>query len=219
VVPRLEHPARAAGPTLTLDPTPGRRLASRAAHSTDASPLTADHFRIIADARTRARKVFRAASIATVSGWLTAIFAAITILTSITSPAGLALGIGMALIAWNEFRGAALFRAFDLRGPRRLAIGQLALGAMVAAYAGWGVFATLTAPSVSGSSDPQVDAMLAEINLDGLYRSINLMIYAAIALAGILVPGLTALYYQTRAGCIRTFHTTTPGWAVQALAA
>lgn len=186
---------------------------------TAASPLTRDHFRILDEARRRARKVRRGASVARVSGWLTAVFAAITILGSLTSPVGLALGIGMAIVAWNEFRGSSLLLAFDARGPSRLATGQIILGVMLVAYAGAGLAGSILAPPAAPTPDPQVNEMLAEIDLDGLYRTLNIGMYTAVAISGLLVPGLTAFYYRTRAWGLRDFLGHAPPWAVEALRA
>lgn len=190
----------------------------------DPSPLTSDHFAALADARVRARKVFRAASIATAGGWTTAIFAALALVVALLSlflgaadPASIALGAGMGGIAFNEFRGAALLRRFDVRAPKRLALGQLVFGAMICAYAGWSIAAAFRATPVVETTDPQVAEMLAEMNLDGISRSITVAVYSAVSLMGLVVPGVTALYYQTRARHVRLFLAGTPAWAVQAL--
>lgn len=210
MVARLDRPPAARAGAALIPTLPA---------AAESSPLTSDHFIVLADARQRARKVFRAASTATMSGWTTALFAAVTILFGLTDPLSLLLGAGMGAIAYNEFRGAALLRKFDLRAPNRLAIGQLAFGALIVGYAGWSIIGAVRGPSASGSSDPQVDAMLADMKVDGLVRTLSVALYAGVGLVGALVPGLTALYYRTRARHIRKFLSETPDWAVRAIQA
>jgi len=200
-------------------PAPARATVIPPARGPEPSPLSSDHFVVLKDARVRGRKVFRAASVASFSGWTTGLFAALTILFGLTDPASLILGIGMGAVAFNEFRGAAMLRRFDLKGPTHLAIGQLALGVLIFGYAAWRLADTVLSRSAAGSGDPQVDAMLADMNVDGVVRAISAAIYAGVAVVGLAVPGLTAVYYRSRARHVREFLAQTPDWAVRALQA
>ena len=62
------------------------------------------------------------------------------------------------------------------------------------------------------------DAMMAEMNIDGLVRSVTVASYAAIAVVGAVVPGLTAWFYARRGGHVRAFREQSPAWVVRALA-
>jgi hypothetical protein len=179
--------------------------------------LTSDHLAQLADARSRARRVLRAASGATLGGWTLAVFGVLTALCGLTDPPSLVLAGGMGAVAYNEFRGAAMLRGFELAAPVRLARGQAALAVLIAAYAVWRIGAAMRGPSSAGSSDPQVDAVLADMKLDGLVRSITVALYAGVGLTGAIVPGLTALYYRSRSKHLRSFLAQTPPWVVRAM--
>src|SRR3954454_10851234 len=71
------------------------------------SDLSARQLSDLLEAKPRAAKLLRAAGVASFDGWMTAIFAGVTILTGLTNASSLLLGSGMAVVAFVEFRGAA----------------------------------------------------------------------------------------------------------------
>jgi hypothetical protein len=187
--------------------------------TTQPGPLTPEHLRALADARHRARRVRRAATIAAISGWSMAVFAGLTVLgVALGSMTSLVVSLALAAIAWNELRGGAMLRRLDPRGATRLGYNQIILGVLIVAYAAWSLFSSLggdTLASLGGSTgDPQVDAMVADLS-----RTVAYALYATIALAGVLVPGLTAWYYFSRARIIRDVVARTPAWVLEALRA
>ena len=135
------------------------------------------------------------------------------------SPIGLALGA----LAWNEEQGRRQLHAADVRAPRRLALNQLALFAVVLVYCAYGAHAAWTGPSAvdallgghpelpdllgdaSGSS-PSVDEM------SQWGRKIVLFTYGAIAVGSGLVQGLTAWYYSSLRPTVEAL-AATPRWA------
>jgi uncharacterized membrane protein YfcA len=194
--------------------------------ATAPDPLTDAQLAELRDARRRGRKIARAAGVARVSGWLTAMFAATTLAWGLAalglgSPdwAALAIGAGMVVIAAGEFAGARLLHRYDARGARLLACNQLVFGAMIVAYAAWMLLTSLSAPMDSATAelaavDPEMAAMMADLT-----RTATVAVYSAVALGGALGPGLMAIYYFTRARHVRRFVRDTPEWARQALRA
>ena len=173
------------------------------------------HLEQIAEARLRGKKIRRAVTIATLSGWSLAIFAGITLLTGLFDPPTLMLGAGLGLAACIEVRGARDLRRLQVRAPKRLASNQVFLGASVAAYAGYNLWRAMFGPSPlsAGANDPQVSEMLG--SFDNLARGISALIYGAIMLVGVLVPGCTALYYASRRRHIEQFIAQSPPWIVE----
>jgi len=105
-------------------------------------------------------------------------------------------------------------RRLDPRAARRLALNQLLLGAVIAGYAGFMIVRSILGPGAlsSGSSDPQVAQMLG--SFDGLARDITIGFYAIVLLVGIVVTGLTALYYASRKRHIEWFVRSAAPWIV-----
>lgn len=185
-----------------------------------ASPLTADQLSEIAAARWRARKARRATVVALVSAWTIAVFAGLSLLlgAAMRDWVSVVLGVAMGAIAFFEFRGAGQLRRLDWRGARVLGFNQLAFAALLVAYSAWQLVNTLRAPpspelaQLAGSG---VDPAAAE----DLVRLAAVLLYGSVALVGLLGPGLTAVYYFTRARVIRRFVEQTPTWVLEVLRA
>jgi hypothetical protein len=180
---------------------------------------------VLADAKVRFRKVRRAAAVAAFSAWTLAIFAGLTLVgAAFGGWSEIVAGVVLGAFAANEFRGAAMLRRIDPRGARVLGINQLALAAAVVLYAAWSLWSALSGPSplAAATQDPALAGALgggALGDLEGLSRTISTAVYAVLALAGLLGPGLTALYYFTRAGVIHEALRDTPDWALRTLRA
>lgn len=196
-----------------------------------AAPLSAENLRELGEARRRAKKVRRAAAVAAFSGWSMAVFAGLSLLFAFLSDwTAWAVGIGLAVIAWNELRGAGMLRRIEPRGARVLGWNQVALGFLIVAYAGWslysaargnGVSALLSAGAGGGSGgmagmigDPQMEQMVRELT-----TTLTYVVYGSVAVVGVIVPGLTAIYYFTREAIVRRMIGGTPAWAIDALRA
>ncbi len=182
-------------------------------------PLSGEHLQALADARVRAKKVRRAAGVATVSGWTVAFFALCTMLGAVFGDlASLAMGVGLGVVAFNELRGARMLRRFDASGARLLGYNQLLLAVLVVSYAGWSMWRELRAGLLSShaesTGDPNTDALI-----NSLRTSLTYGIYGLIAVAGLFGPGLTAWYYFTRAKLVRRVLAETPAWVIEALRA
>ncbi len=165
------------------------------------------------------KKVRRAAAVAAVSGWSMAAFAGLTGLGALFgSVTSLAVAAALGAIAWNELRGGAMLRRLDPRGAARLGWNQVALGGLIVGYAAWSL-ATASAGSAleamgGTTGDAGVDAMITDLT-----RTANLVLYSVVGAAGVIVPGLTALYYFTRGRIVRDAAARTPGWVVEAVRA
>src|SRR5262245_36864870 len=111
------------------------------------TPPTATHLAQITLARSRGTKIRRASLCALISGWTLAVFAFLPMLFSITSPDGLILGTGMAIVSFIELRGAGELKRLDSTAPRRLALNQAALGVMLFLYGAYRLWLGLNDPS------------------------------------------------------------------------
>lgn len=179
------------------------------------APLSPAQLEELAAARRRAGRIRAAGMVAAVSGWSMAIFALLTLMFALVffSVAGIIVGAGLGAIAAVELWGRALLVRFRPRGATVLALNQLALGLLILGYAAWGMYTGLnTRPTSTG--DPDIDAMM-----DQLSGPVTIAVYGAIALYAVVVPGLTAWYYHSRARHVRRFLSETQPWVLQVLRA
>lgn len=185
--------------------------------STNSGGLTAEQFRALSAARLGAGRVRRAAGIAAFSGWSMVIFAAMTMLGALLgSMSSLAIGVCLGLIAWRELCGARMLWRMDLRGPRLLGFNQVVLGALIVLYSAWSFLDAMTTPpleALGGSTgDARMDKLVAELS-----TMVALWLYSTLAVVGVVVPGLTAWYYFSRARYLQELRAHTPEWVVETL--
>ncbi|HUS47628.1 MAG TPA: hypothetical protein VM098_05885, partial [Phycisphaerae bacterium] len=153
-----------------------------------AAPLTPEHLSQLAQARLRAKKIRKAAAVAMTNGCILAVFSggsfvfvAVGAMFGELDVTGLVMGVGLALVAWNEFRGRAMLRRYDVRACRVLGWNQLGLMALVIGYAAWML------GHAQWGSNPYAEAMPGETALSGplgsmeqLYKTISLAIYGGL---------------------------------------
>jgi len=172
--------------------------------------LSPEQRRTLEEARTRARKILSAGKVAAFNAWTIGGFAVLTILFGLRNPAVLALGIGMGVVARNEFRGRTMLRRFEAAGARLLGRNQLGLMGLIVAYCLWCIYRVQTQPP-----DPEMQQLqdLAGVGAD-LIRQLSLVLYGCVILATGLFQGLNARYYFKRMGMVETYLAETPPWVV-----
>ena len=197
---------------------PGAAPGAGGAPSPGGLALTPEQLEAIGLARHQGRKIGRAASVATFSGWSMACFAGLTLLSGLFSLPALLLGIGMSVIAYIELRGARRLRRFDLGAPRQLGLNQIALGVLLFGYGLWGLLNALFGPSpyeqyLSGGG--QMAEVIAPI--EHLNRAIGVLFYALVILCGVFAPAGAAVYYFSRRRHLVAYLKNTPQWVIDTL--
>ena len=108
-------------------------------------------------------------------------------------------------------------KRYDLRAPFHLAANQVIFGILLVGYAAWSLISGLTAgplPASMATGDPRTDQMIADLS-----RATHIIVYGTLIAVGILIPGLTALYYASRARHLREFRAQTEPTVLEALKA
>jgi hypothetical protein len=181
-------------------------------------PLTPEQLSQITHARARYRKVNRAIRVATGDAWTTAIFAGISLLGSVFffSIPGILVGLGMAVISYNSFRGLRAIRSLDASGARLLAKNQLLFGTILFLYAAWNIYLLWSGHANSGNDDP-IASELSDAGYDaaGLERYIGFAVYFGVAAFALIGQSLTALYYFSRQKYIQEYLSRTAEWVLQ----
>jgi hypothetical protein len=180
------------------------------------SPPTREHLEQIAAAKISSKKIRRAVGVAMFSGWTIAIFAVLTFLGGLFSIPAMLLAAGMGIVAYFELRGAGELKRLDRTAPARLANNQLLLAAILFFYGAFELVQGIRHPqSMIGDagSDPQVAQMLAPYQ--NLTQTIFIAVYVTVMIVAILGPGLTAMYYRSRAKFVDDYVRNTPPWILE----
>lgn len=172
--------------------------------------LSPDQKEALDDARKRAAGFLGAAKVATFNGWSIGVFAAITIPFGITSLTALVLGVGMAVVARNEFKGRGLIRRIDPAGPRLLGRNQLGFMGLIIAYCLWSMYGAYAHP------DPQIQQQLDLVGISAdTVRQFTLLVYVGVIALTLVFQGLNARYYFARVRRIEAYLRRTPEWIVE----
>jgi len=177
-------------------------------------PLTALQLRKLNQASIRHKRLSRAAKIATFNGTTIAIFAAVALVSGVFDTLSLVVGVVLAALAWNEFRGRNLLRSMDMSAPRALGWNQLGLMALVTGYALWKIYFALTGPSAYAAqiaAYPQIETMFA---LTRLEKTLTTSVYGSLIAVTVICQGGCAWYYFSRAKYLRAYVSDTEPWIV-----
>jgi hypothetical protein len=183
-------------------------------------PLNVEHRRELVAARDRSTPIRKTARVAAFNGWTTALIAALSAPFSLFSPVGLALTVGIAFVAFNEFRGRKRLLAFDPSGASLLGWNQLGFLAMIVAYCLWSMYSGV---SIDTSLPPELhsadmEALLAQSGgigdlLDpGFINKLVVYFYSGVIALSMLFQGGTALYYFSRRRLVEEYVAETPEW-------
>jgi hypothetical protein len=154
--------------------------------------------------------------VASFNGWTMAIIAALSAASALFDTSGLPITVGLAFVAFNEFRGRKRLLQFDPSAATMLGWNQLGLLAMVIVYCLWtlyGSFGQSGAVAAELKSYADLDAALgAAGGFEDLYKNVVLAIYGSVIALSILFQGGNAFYYFTRRRLIEDYIAETPAW-------
>ena len=173
-------------------------------------PLTPEQRQELLDAQARAGSFLGAAKVAAFNGWSLGFFAVVSILFGLLSLTSFFVGVGLGLVARNEFVGRARLRSLDPSGLELLWRNQLGFMALIIAYCAWSLFRTLALPD---STMTELVNLLGEGTAE-LVHSLTLAVYATVIFATALFQGLNARYYFVRVARIRSYVSRTPQWVL-----
>ena len=187
-----------------------------------AAPLTSEHLDQLALAKLRAKKVAKACRVAMTNGCILAIFSGCSLLMALIGAMfgefdilGLGMGAGLALLAWNEFRGRAMLRRVELRGCRVLGWNQVALMAMVIGYAAWMLGKAVWGPNPYDEAIARESLLAGPLgSINDLYQMISMAIYGGLIAGTLIFQGLSSLYYFTRRKHVEAYLRETPEWVL-----
>lgn len=181
--------------------------------------LTPQQLQDVAAARQRAGKLRRAVSVAKFDAWGVAIFGGLTLLGSLVSFSviGTALGIGMAIVAYVEFKGIERLRQLDPTAANTLGRNQLFFGGLLLLYAIYSLFSIYhdNSPPFGGALS-SADAAAIGLDVTSITRMAGWLVYGTLAFVAITVQGGTALYYFSRRRYIEQYASETPQWIIDA---
>ena len=181
-------------------------------------PLTASHQNEVAAAYERARKIRKAAAVAAFNGWMTAIFAVFSAPFAPFSVAGFLVTVGLAVVAYNEFRGRKRLLKFDRKAPVFLGWNQVGFMAFIIVYCVWMLIIGLMSEGPFAAelkAKPELSVALDSVDeLDQLYRILSTTVYGTVIILSGIFQGLNALYYFTRRKHVEVYVHNTPAWVL-----
>lgn len=178
-------------------------------------PFSMQHEHALIAANERIRKVHNAAKVAAFNGWTAVVFAALCLPFAVFVVTALVMGMALAIVAWNEFRGRTMLRQFDRRGPILLGWNQIGFMGLLIAYCTWQIYANLTGVDPVEKhleSYPELATMLGPI--DQLHTILVLGVYGGAMIFSIIYQGLNAWYYFSRARYLATYLDQTEPWII-----
>ena len=178
-----------------------------------AGPLTPEHRHELILAKGRAKAIRKASKVAAFNGWATAIVAALSAPFALFSVAGLLVTIGLAVVAYNEFRGRKRLLDLDASSTTLLGWNQIGFLALIAGYCLWMVFTSMGSFASELEAHPEYEEALGSLQeFEGLYRYLVVGFYGTVAVLSAIFQGLNALYYFTRRKYIDAYLQETPAW-------
>lgn len=174
------------------------------------SPLTPEQQQELIDAKRAADSFMGAAKIAGFNAWSVGFFAVASILFGIFSLSGFVVGVGLAVVARNEFIGRRRIRDLDLSGLELLWRNQVGFMALIIAYCFWSMYTTVAVPDAQMT---ELTDLLGE-ETGELVQQLTLIVYGAVIVATALFQGLNARYYFVRVSRMADYLKDTPEWVI-----
>ncbi|MDZ7619354.1 MAG: hypothetical protein U1E05_20330, partial [Patescibacteria group bacterium] len=146
-------------------------------------PLTPEHHRELALACQRGKKIRRAAGLAAMNGWVTAVLAFCSAPFALFGMTGVLVTIALSAVAYNEFRGRRRLLQFNPSGAAVLGWNQVGLLAMIILYCLWMIYAGATGPSDLSAqlrAQPELAHALGSMDVEQLYKSLVLVVYGTV---------------------------------------
>jgi hypothetical protein len=182
-------------------------------------PLSAEQQQQLQNATGRARKVHSAARMAAFNGWVSAVLAVVSVPFAWHNLPALFAVVGLALVAYREFRGRRMLLRFESHGARLLGWNQLGLLALIIVYCLWMTLNALLAPSpmiAELRSKPELAGLLGSpAELEQMYRLLTLTVYGAVVALSCVFQGLNAAYYFSRRRYLDAYLQETPDWVIK----
>lgn len=183
-------------------------------------PLTPEHHRELALANQRGKKIRRAAGVAALNGWVTAVLAICSAPFALFGMTGVLVTIALSAVAYNEFRGRKRLLQFDPSGATVLGWNQVGLLAMIILYCLWMIYAGLTGTSDLSAqlrAQPELAHAFGSMDVEQLYKSLVLVVYGTVIALSLVFQGLNAIYYFTRRRHVEAYLRETPRWVLDLL--
>ena len=181
-------------------------------------PLTAEHRQELALAADRVTPIRKAARVATFNAWVTGIIAALSLPFALFSVEGFLVAVGLALVAYNEFRGRRRLLEFDPSAATLLAANQLGFLTLIVVYCLWSIYTGLTGDSpvaAALAANPDLfsggDADVSALG-NNLYKLVVIGFYGTVIVLSVIFQGLNAVYYITRRKYVQKYVAETPEW-------
>jgi hypothetical protein len=196
-----------------LRPSEGRLTCPECGAQTSSGPLSTADLGEVDAAKKRGKKIWRAVRVATFDAWTAAVVGGSALAFGVVDHTSAIIGGAIMTVAIIEFKGAARLRKLDPAGALICGANQLLLLSVIGAYCAWNLLTQSSTSLTQSLGDPAGDALLAD--MAGLESKIRQGFYVLVLGGSVLMQGLMALYYFSRAGVVRRYVRETPPWVIE----
>ncbi len=167
-------------------------------------------------AKLASKKIRRAVIVALSDAWTIAIFAALSFVCGLFGGvSGVVMGVGMGVIAYFEFTGAARLRRLEPSATKMLGYNQLAFACLLILYAAWNLYDAANGGGMLGDlKSHEAELGASGKDFEDLGQMINSAIYLSLMGVAVFAQGGTALYYFSREKYLRWYIEQTPPWII-----
>ena len=194
---------------------PGSRIRENSGFS---GTLSESQLREVAAAQDSSGKIRKAAAVAGFNGWVTGIFAAVSLPFALLSLPGFLVAAGLSVVAYNEFKGRRRLLQFDLDAPSFLGWNQVGFLTLIVVYCIWMLLVGLTGEAPFAAelrAKPELSAVFDSVDdFDRVYRLLIVAVYGTVIVISTVFQGLNALYYFTRRKHLLAYMQNTAAWIV-----
>lgn len=176
----------------------------------DQNPIGPEEQKALQEAGEQIKHVMKAAKVAAFNRWSIGLFAGVSLLFGLFSLTSLIIGVGLAVVARNEFKGRTAVRALDVEGLELLWRNQIGFLVLIVGYCLWSIY------SVTARPDPQMVELTDLLGSDTgqLVQELTQLVYVAVIIGTLIFQGLNARFYKVRIPALKTYLDDTPAWIV-----
>lgn len=182
-------------------------------------PLTSEHYAELARADERAKKIRKAARVASMNGWMSGICAACSLPFAMFSVEGFIIAAALCAITYFEFRGRRGMLQFEPESAVILARNQIGLLLLIVVYSLWKISGALTGEgplTAELAAKPELAALIGSTEgIDELYKAGTMAFYGLVIGLSAIFQGGNAFYYYSRRKYIENCIESTPPWALK----
>lgn len=184
-----------------------------------AGPLDMQQQEQLALAQRELKPIQRLVKVATFNGWVSGVLAALSAPFAIFSISGFIMTTGLAIVAYNEFRGRQMVREFNPKGGELLGWNQVGFLTLIVVYCIFQLAYGLLGPNpieAELAKTPALGQVLGSMDqFIFMYQMILVAIYGLVIVLTLVFQGYNAYFYFSGRRKLEAYLDRTAAWIVE----